>query len=139
LFEKNAVFSKALFWSALCETAILGEHLTDAARRSAYERISHFLLELFVRLGEAGLTNGMSFLMPLTQELIGDALGLTTVHVNRTFRALRADNLISIRDKSITILDFEALSQLSDFENSYLGESARTMRDRLDHPAPADE
>jgi CRP-like cAMP-binding protein len=131
LFEKNAVFSKALFGSALCETAILGEHLTDAARRSAHERVSHFLLELFVRLEGAGLTEGMSFPMPLTQELIGDALGLTTVHVNRTFRSLREENLISIRDKSITILDFEALSQLSDFENSYLGESARAVRERI--------
>jgi len=44
LFEKNAAFAKALFGSALCETAILGEHLTDAARRSAYERVIHFLL-----------------------------------------------------------------------------------------------
>jgi CRP-like cAMP-binding protein len=131
LFETNAAFSKALFGSALCETAILGEHLTDAARRSAYERVSHFLLELFVRLESAGLTEGMSFPMPLTQELIGDALGLTTVHVNRTFRSLRKENLISMRDKSITILDFEALSQLSDFENSYLGESARAVRERL--------
>lgn len=98
---------------------------------SAYERVSHFLLELFVRLNEVGLTNGMSFFMPLTQELIGDALGLTTVHVNRTFRLLRDDGLISIADKSITILDFEALSLLSDFENSYLGESARAVHERL--------
>jgi CRP-like cAMP-binding protein len=128
LFENNAAFSRALFWTALCETAILGEHLTDAARRSAYQRVSHFLLELFVRLDGAGLADGMSFPMPLTQELIGDALGLTTVHVNRTFRSLRDDALIAMRDKSITILDFEALSRISDFENSYLGESARALR-----------
>jgi CRP-like cAMP-binding protein len=131
VFEKNPTLSKALFRSALCETAILGEHLTDAARRSAYERVSHFLLELFVRLNEVGLTDRMTFFMPLTQELIGDALGLTTVHVNRTFRLLRDDGLISIEDKAITILDFEALSLLSDFENSYLGESARAVHERL--------
>jgi CRP-like cAMP-binding protein len=131
VFERNPALSKALFWSAVCETAILGERLTDAARRSAYERVSHFLLELLVRLNGVGLTTGMTFCMPLTQELIGDALGLTTVHVNRTFRLLRDDKLIAIDGKSITILDFEALSLLSDFENSYLGESARALHDKL--------
>jgi CRP-like cAMP-binding protein len=125
--ERNPKLSKALFWSAVCETAILGEHLTDAARRSAYERISHLILELFVRLNAAGLTEGTTFLMPLTQELIGDALGLTTVHVNRTVRSLREDGLIAMDGKTVAILDFEALSLLSDFENSYLGETARAL------------
>jgi hypothetical protein len=66
--------------------------------------------------------------MPLTQELIGGALGLTTVHVNRTFRSLREDKLISVDGKCVTILDFDALSLLSDFDNSYLGETARALR-----------
>jgi CRP-like cAMP-binding protein len=49
IFERSPTASKALFWAAVCESAVLGEHLIDAARRSAYERISHFLLELFAR------------------------------------------------------------------------------------------
>jgi DNA-binding transcriptional regulator LsrR (DeoR family) len=73
----------------------------------------------------------MSFDMPLTQELIGGALGLTTVHVNRTFRSLREDKLIAIDGKCVTILDFDALSLLSDFDNSYLGETARTLRSEM--------
>ena len=52
LFERSPRLAKALFWSAGCEAAILAEHLIDAARRSAYERVSHLLLELFVRLKE---------------------------------------------------------------------------------------
>jgi CRP-like cAMP-binding protein len=130
VFERNLVLAKALFWSATYEAAILGEHLIDAARRSAYERVSHLVLELFVRLNAVHLTDEMTFAIPLTQELIADALGLTTVHVNRTLRALREDKLIAIDGRSITILDFEALSLLSDFENSYLGEAARTLRSR---------
>jgi CRP-like cAMP-binding protein len=128
VFEKDLELSKMLFWSAVSESAILAEHLIDAGRRSAYERVSHLLLELFVRLNRVGAADGMTFYMPLTQELVGDALGLTTVHVNRTFRSLRDDKLIEIDGKSITILDFEALSLLSDFENSYLGEAARAIR-----------
>ena len=128
VFERTPTLAKALFWSALCESAIVAEHLIDTGRRSAYERVSHLLLELFVRLKSTGLTDNMSFNMPLTQELIGGALGLTTVHVNRTFRSLREDKLISIDGKCVTILDFDALSLLSDFDNSYLGETARALR-----------
>jgi len=117
--------SKALLWSAMCEAARLGEHVIDSGRRSAYERLSHFFLELFVRLKSAGLTVGMSFHAPLTQELIGDALGLTAIHVNRTLRCLRQDKLVAVDGKKVTILDFETLSLLSDFESSYLGENAR--------------
>jgi len=128
VFEHDPTLSKLIFWSAACEAARFAEHITDAGRRSAYERVSHLLLELFFRLKAVGLTDGMSFHTPLTQELIGDALGLTTIHVNRTLRLLREDHLIDIVGKRVTIRDFEALSLLSDFETSYLGDSARAMR-----------
>jgi CRP-like cAMP-binding protein len=142
LFERNPRLAKALFWSSAHEAAILGEHLIDAARRSAYERVGHLLLELFIRLNPVDRNGEMTFSIPLTQELIADALGLTTVHVNRTLRALREDKLIAMDRRSITIIDFEALSQLSDFENCYLGEAALTLRggarpyelDRQSHP-----
>ena len=133
VFERNLILAKAPFWSAAYEAAILGEHLIDTARRSAYERVSHLLLELFVRLNGVQLNNDRTFSIPLTQELIADALGLTTVHVNRTLRALREDKLIAMDGHSVTILDFEALSLLSDFENSYLGEATRALRSTAPH------
>lgn len=121
---RNPAFAKALLWSAVCRGAILGEHLVDAARRTAYERVGHLLLELFVRLRRADRADGMSFDLPLTQRNIGDALGLTTVHVNRTLRALREDGLVSLVDRRATILDLAALARLSDFERLYLGDDA---------------
>jgi CRP-like cAMP-binding protein len=128
VFERDPKLFKLIFRSAACEAARLAEHLIDAARRSAYERVSHLLLELFIRLKTVGLTDGMSFHMPLTQELIGDALGLTTIHVNRMLRLLRENHLIEIDGKQVTILDFEALSLLCDFEASHLGDSDRAVR-----------
>jgi len=138
VFENNIALAKALFQSAAYEAAILGEHLIDTARRSAYERVSHLLLELLIRLNGVRSTDEMTFSMPLTQEHIADALGLTTVHVNRTLRALREDKLIAMDGRSVTILDFEALSLLSDFENSYLAEAAQTLRGTV-RPADLDE
>jgi len=125
VFDRDPALANALFWSVVQEAAILGEHLTGAGRRSAYERVSHLLLELFVRLNTSHRTGDMTFSIPLTQELIADALGLTAVHVNRTLRALREDKLIAVDGRSITIIDFEALSLLSDFEKSYLGQFGR--------------
>jgi CRP-like cAMP-binding protein len=131
IFERSPGVARMLFRSAVCESAILTEHLIDAARRSAYERVGHLLLELFVRLKSAGLTDNMSFEMPLTQELFGDALGLTTVHVNRTMRALREDKLIAIDGRIVTLLDFQALALASDFENSYLAATARALGNEM--------
>jgi CRP-like cAMP-binding protein len=127
LLSRDPKVAKVLLWSATCESARLGEHVTDAGRRSASERLAHFFLELFVRAKHAGLADGMSFHAPLTQELIGDALGLTTIHVNRTLRLLRERKLVVIEGKRITLLDFSALSSACDFEQSYLGENARTF------------
>jgi hypothetical protein len=84
-----------------------------------------------VRLKAVGLTTGMSFHLPLTQELIGDAHGPTTIHVNRTLQRLRQDNLTAMEARRVTILDFETLSLRCDFEVSYLGIGARAL-----HPAP---
>src|SRR6266699_45252 len=90
-------------------------------RRAALERVAHFLLELLTRLQAIGLADERSYRMPLTQELIGDALGLSVPHVNRTLRQLREDGLIGIDGQIVAIRDLEALAALADFEKAYLG------------------
>lgn len=74
-----------------------------------------------------GHTDGMSFNIPLTEELLADALGLTAVRVNRTLRQLRDDGLIRMNNKCVALPDFDALSMVSDFDNSYLSEIASAM------------
>lgn len=121
LFDTQPKLAAAMFWSFACEAAMYAEHLIDVGRRSALERVAHFLLELLTRLQVIGLADECSFRMPLTQELIGDALGLSIPHVNRTLRQLRNDDLVSIEDHTVIIKDVEALSALADFEAAYLG------------------
>jgi len=121
LFEKHPRLAAAIFWTFSAETAIYIEHLTDVGRRSALERVAHFLLELLCRFQSIGRGDERSFPMPLTQELIGDALGLSVPHVNRMLRQLRDDDLVRIEAHQVIIDDVEALSALADFEKSYLG------------------
>jgi CRP-like cAMP-binding protein len=120
LFERAPRLAAAIFWSFACEAAIYVEHLIDVGRRSALERVAHFLLELLTRLQVVGLADERSYHMPLTQELLGDALGLSVPHVNRTLRQLRGDGLVAIEEQRVTIIDIDALSALADFENTYL-------------------
>jgi CRP-like cAMP-binding protein len=122
LFDRHPRLAAAIFWSFACEAAMYAEHLIDVGRRSALERVAHFLLELLTRLKIIGLADERSFRMPLTQELIADSLGLSVPHVNRTLRQLRDDELVSIEGSIVIIKDVEALSALADFEKSYLGQ-----------------
>ena len=120
LFHTHPQLAAKICWSFTYEAAIYAEHLITIARRSAFERVAHFLLELLTRLQSVDLADERSFRLPLTQELIADALGLSIPYVNRVLRSLRDDDLVTIKDKVVVIKDAEALSTLVDFERSYL-------------------
>jgi CRP-like cAMP-binding protein len=120
LFHSHPQLAAKLFWSFSCEAAIYAEHLIAIGRRTALERVAHFLLELLTRLQAVQLADERSFCLPLTQELIADALGLSIPYVNQALRTLRDDNLVCIKDKIVIIKDVDALSALVDFERHYL-------------------
>jgi CRP-like cAMP-binding protein len=120
LLETEPRLAAKLFWSFACETAILGEHLITVSRRSATERIAHFLLELLTRLQEVGLADERSYRVPLTQEMISDALGLSIPYVNRVLQQLRQAGLVRIKDQRVVIDDLDELAALADFERTYL-------------------
>lgn len=82
--------------------------------------MAHFLLELLTRLQAIGMADERAYRMPLTQELIGDALGLSVPHVNRTLRRLREDALVTIDGQNVVINDIDGLAALADFEQGYL-------------------
>lgn len=98
---------------ALDEHYLLAQ-VTRLGRLSAYERISDFLLEINERLKLAGLSTANCFRMPLTQELLGDTLGLTSVHVNRTLQALRKDGVLETSNGMIRLHDPARLAEMVD-------------------------
>lgn len=106
----------ALILTLTAEQALLTERITNVARRPALARMAHFLLELRFRLS----AETRSFELPLTQELIGDLLGLSSVHVSRTLGRLRKLKLAEINDRSVSLLDLPALESLSGFRTDYL-------------------
>lgn len=120
LFHTHPQLAAKLFWSFSCEAASYAERAIAVGRRTALERVGHFLLELLVRQQAVSLADERSFSLPLTQELIADALGLSIPYVNQVLRTLRDDDLVCIKDKVVVIKDVETLSALVDFDRNYL-------------------
>ncbi len=119
-FARTPRLAAAILWSASRDEAMVVEHLVDLGRRTAAERMAHFLLELGVRLKLVGLTNGKGYACPLTQYLLADALGLSAVHVNRVLRQLREDGLVTFRNGLVTFEDYDRLIAFANFDPTYL-------------------
>lgn len=99
--------------SVQAERLALMDQLAQMGRTSAEAQLAAFLLDIAKRLTRLGEVHNDSFQLRLTQEHIGDLLGLTNVHVNRMMRLLE-DKLLIQRDRErITILDRAALTKLA--------------------------
>jgi CRP-like cAMP-binding protein len=111
-----------VFWrETLIDAAVFREWVVNVGRREAYGRIAHILCEVYVRLRAVGLVNGRSYLMPVTQAELGDATGMSTVHVNRTLQELRRDRLISTpRNGQVVIESWDGLQKAGEFDETYL-------------------
>ena len=120
LIHRHPGIGDAFWRDTLIDAAIFREWIVNVGGREAYGRISHLICELFLKLRAVGLTNGNSFNLPLTQGEIGDATGLSTVHVNRTIMELRADGLITLEKGHCTINNLNGLNEAAMFDPTYL-------------------
>ncbi|MCT8266278.1 Crp/Fnr family transcriptional regulator [Afifella sp. JA880] len=111
---------QALWWDALVSAAIQREWTVALGQRNATERLAHLFCEIFCRLRCIGLTEGSSCPLPLTQIELGDATGLSFVHINRTLQDLRRDGLIKLNRRRLVIPDLEALMRVGLFNPNYL-------------------
>jgi len=110
----------AVFWATSRDEAMVVEHLINIGRRDAAVRVAHFLLELGARLALVGLGSKAGYACPLTQYLLADALGLSSVHVNRVLRQLRDKGMVTFRDGFVTLDDYGRLTEFAGFDPEYL-------------------
>jgi CRP-like cAMP-binding protein len=120
LMSVHASVAEAFHCETLAARAIQREWAINLGRRDALERVAHIICELFERLQVVGLVEGNTFAFPVTQMDLADATGLSTVHLNRTLQELRAAGLITLRDRSLTIVDAQTLRSTAMFNPSYL-------------------
>jgi len=119
-FERPTI-GRALWIDTLVDASIFREWIANVGRRDARTRIAHLLCEFALRLKVAGLGEQNNYELPMTQDQLADATGLTSVHVNRTLRGLEADGLIERPNpRVIEIGDWRKLADVGDFNSAYL-------------------
>jgi CRP-like cAMP-binding protein len=109
------------FWrETLIDAAVFREWVTNVGQREAYGRMAHVFCELMVRLKAVSLAEDHSCKLPITQAEFADAIGTSTVHVNRVLQEMRANNLIELSGDQLNIPDWETLKRAGDFDPTYL-------------------
>jgi CRP-like cAMP-binding protein len=120
LLESNPGAARALWIETLIDASIQREWTANVGQRNARARIAHVLCEIGLRQEASGLGARHHYELPLTQEQLGDATGLTAVHVNRVLQSLRAEGIVERDNRVITVRDWDELAQEGDFFETYL-------------------
>lgn len=120
LTRESYRISEAFWRETLIEASIYREWMVGIGRRPAPNRIAHLLCEFITKMTAIGLSDGVTCELPLTQPEIADALGLSTVHMNKKLREIREAKLVRIRANRLTVLDWKGLCSLAEFDPDYL-------------------
>jgi CRP-like cAMP-binding protein len=111
----------AMWIDTLVDASIFREWITNVGRRDARTRVAHILCEFSIRLRVAGLGEDTRYELSMTQDQLADATGMTSVHVNRTLKALEKEGLIERPNpRAICMGDWRKLAQVGDFDTKYL-------------------
>jgi CRP-like cAMP-binding protein len=127
LAAKHPGIAEAFWRDCVGDGSIFSEWVVNVGRRNALSRMAHLLCELAIRCERAGQGNRREFQLPITQADLGDATGLTSVHVNRTLKELRARSIVEARAGTVTVHDWDQMVAVGDFDPAYM---------LLDGPSP---
>lgn len=120
LASAHPAIERAFFIDALIDSSIFREWVVNVGRRNARARVAHVLCEMARRLDAIGMVKDNGYELPITQEQLGDAVGMTAVHVNRTLRGLEEEGLLERSKRNVKFLDWERLRDAADFNERYL-------------------
>lgn len=118
LAHAHPAVGRALWRAKLVEESILRTWLLNS--EDSFQAVGHLLCELHTRAQSVDLvTNGRCYI-PLKQQDIADAVGITTVHTNRVLQKLRGQGLIRFERGDLFIPDQDALRKACNFTPTYL-------------------
>lgn len=120
LIEQHPRFARILWFMTMVDASIHREWLVSLGSRSGAHRVAHLFCEMFHRSRVVGLTDGFTYDFPVTQADLGEALGFTSVHVNRVLRELRERNLATFQAKRVRIENLDVLEEFAQFDPGYL-------------------
>jgi CRP-like cAMP-binding protein len=120
IVNEHPRLARLLWRSTMLDAALHREWIFRLGRLDAAGRIAHFLCEVYYRMDAVGRVVDGRFALPLTQQDLGEACGLTSVHVNRTLRRLREEGLAAVGRGEAHVLDLPGLARTGEFETDYL-------------------
>ncbi len=121
LLEKHPKLAMAFWRNTVADGAVDREWIFNLGRRGAVSRLAHVFCETHLKLEYDGAASPSAFTFPVTQADLGDAMGLSTVHVNRSLQALRHAGLLTLSRGTARVLDRKGLRHKAEFEGGYLG------------------
>lgn len=127
LFGTSGRIADALWLSQLVDQGTMRAWIVGMGRRTALAKVAHLLCELYLRADNVGLVRNGELVLPLTQIVLADALGLTPVHVNRVIRSLRLSEAIELRNRELVISDPAQLIRIAAFDENYLHRRERLV------------
>ena len=119
------ILMEALWREAILDTNIAMEWMANIGQRQAKARLAHLFAEMAVRTHSVA-TNEFNYSFPLTQSDLGEATGLSTVHINRSLQSLRAEKVLDFCKGRVTVRDWALLVRIADFDSAYM--SAQPQR-----------
>jgi CRP-like cAMP-binding protein len=111
-----------LAWLKEREIRSLRSHIVNIGVHSAFDKIGHFLCEVWLRSQAVGLCESGALVFPATQEDIGDAAGITPVHTNRMLRRYADQGILTMSGRVLRVPNVERLMQQIWFDAPYLVE-----------------
>lgn len=120
LTHRAPIIGDLLWRDSLIDAAIFRTWIAMMGRKAAADHLAHVFCEAFVRMAAVGLVDGNRCRLPLTQEQLADALGLSSVHANRSLQELRDADLVRFDSRQLTVLDWRRLRERAEFDPTYL-------------------
>lgn len=110
----------ALFFSmSQMESIDLTDRLRSLGRSEGKARLANLFLSIAARMRAVSGENNPVVRIPLTQSDLGDAVGLTQVHVNRLIRQMTEEKLITRHRSTVTLVDEPGLIELARFVDRF--------------------
>jgi CRP-like cAMP-binding protein len=120
VFRRRPVLADVFWRETLIDAAIFRQAITNNGKRSPLSRLAHFFCEQFFRAKAAELVIGNRCALPISQQQLADTLGVSLVSITRSLRRLRAMNLVALGNRTLSILDWQKLTEFAHFDASYL-------------------
>jgi CRP-like cAMP-binding protein len=124
---KHSGVAEAFWRDCVADGSIFSQWVVNVGRRDSLARLAHLFCEMAIRCEQAGVGDRNSFPLPITQSDLGDATGITSIHVNRTLKELRTRSIVNMRGGVVAVSDWERLVATGAFDAAYL---------LLDGPSP---